>query len=156
MIGLESVKKEFLAIKARVDTAVRQGVDTKGERFGAALLGNPGTGKTTVARLYAKFLSSVGAIPGDHFEETTGSRLANDGIQGCQALIDKILEKGGGVLFLDEAYQIVSGSSTGGPQVLDFLLAEIENLTGKVVFVFAGYRKQMEGFFAHNPGIPSR
>ncbi|OTB10549.1 hypothetical protein K445DRAFT_27497 [Daldinia sp. EC12] len=156
MIGLESVKKEFLAIKARVDTAVRQGVDTKGERFGAALLGNPGTGKTTVARLYAKFLSSVGAIPGDHFEETTGSRLANDGIQGCQALIDKILEKGGGVFFLDEAYQIVSGSSTGGPQVLDFLLAEIENLTGKVVFVFAGYRKQMEGFFAHNPGIPSR
>ncbi|KAI0846858.1 P-loop containing nucleoside triphosphate hydrolase protein [Daldinia vernicosa] len=156
MIGLESVKKEFLAIKARIDTAVRQGVDTKNERFGAALLGNPGTGKTTVARLYAKFLSSVGAIPGDHFEETTGSRLANDGIQGCQALIDKILEKGGGVFFLDEAYQIVSGSSFGGAQVLDFLLAEIENLTGKVVFVFAGYRKQMEGFFAHNPGIPSR
>ncbi|KAI1470408.1 P-loop containing nucleoside triphosphate hydrolase protein [Daldinia caldariorum] len=156
MIGLETVKKEFLAIKARIDTAVRQGVDTKDERFGAALLGNPGTGKTTVARLYAKFLSSVGAISGNHFEETTGSRLANDGIQGCQALIDKILEKGGGVFFLDEAYQIVSGSSTGGPQVLDFLLAEIENLRGKVVFVFAGYRKQMEGFFAHNPGIPSR
>lgn len=57
---------------------------------------------------------------------------------------------------MDEAYQIVSGSSFGGAQVLDFLLAEIENLTGKVVFVFAGYRKQMETFFAHNPGIPSR
>lgn len=156
MIGLESVKKEFLTIKARIDTALRQGADIKDERFGAALLGNPGTGKTTVARLYAKFLSSVGAIPGDHFEETTGSRLANDGIQGCQALIDKILNKGGGVFFLDEAYQIVSGSSFGGAQVLDFLLAEIENLTGKVVFVFAGYRKQMETFFAHNPGIPSR
>ncbi|KAI1807173.1 P-loop containing nucleoside triphosphate hydrolase protein [Daldinia bambusicola] len=162
MIGLETVKKEFLAIKARIDTAVRQGVDTKDERFGAALLGNPGTGKTTVARLYAKFLSSVGVIPGDHFEETTGSRLANDGIQGCQALIDKILEKGGGVFFLDEAYQLVpsvsgmSGGSTRGSQVLDFLLAEIEDLRGKVVFVFAGYRKQMEGFFAHNPGIPSR
>lgn len=117
---------------------------------------NSYTGKTTVARLYAKFLSSVGAIPGDHFEETTGSRLANDGIQGCKALIDQILNKGGGVFFLDEAYQIVSGSSFGGAQVLDFLLAEIENLTGKVVFVFAGYRKQMEAFFAHNPGIPSR
>ncbi|KAL7627407.1 hypothetical protein AAE478_001600 [Parahypoxylon ruwenzoriense] len=156
MIGLESVKKEFLEIKAKVDTSVRQGADLKDERFGAALLGNPGTGKTTVARLYAKFLSSVGAIPGDHFEETTGSRLANDGIQGCKSLIDQILQKGGGVFFLDEAYQIVSGSSFGGAQVLDFLLAEIENLTGKVVFVFAGYRKQMETFFAHNPGIPSR
>ncbi|KAI1386218.1 P-loop containing nucleoside triphosphate hydrolase protein [Hypoxylon trugodes] len=156
MIGLESVKKEFLTIKAKIDTFLRQGADTKDERLGAALLGNPGTGKTTVARLYAKFLSSVGAIPGEHFEETTGSRLANDGIQGCKAMIDKILEKGGGVFFLDEAYQIVSGSSFGGAQVLDFLLAEIENLTGKVVFVFAGYRKQMEAFFAHNPGIPSR
>ncbi|KAI1208325.1 P-loop containing nucleoside triphosphate hydrolase protein [Annulohypoxylon truncatum] len=156
MIGLESVKKEFLTIKARIDTSIRQGTDIKDERFGAALLGNPGTGKTTVARLYAKFLSSVGAIPGDHFEETTGSRLANDGVQGCKALIDEILNKGGGVFFLDEAYQIVSGSSFGGGQVLDFLLAEIENLRGKVVFVFAGYRKQMEAFFAHNPGIPSR
>ncbi|KAI2624345.1 P-loop containing nucleoside triphosphate hydrolase protein [Hypoxylon sp. NC1633] len=156
MIGLESVKREFLTIKAKIDTCLRQGADIKDERLGAALLGNPGTGKTTVARLYGKFLSSVGAIPGDHFEETTGSRLASDGIQGCKALIDQILNKGGGVFFLDEAYQIVSGSSLGGAQVLDFLLAEIENLTGKVVFVFAGYRKQMESFFAHNPGIPSR
>lgn len=113
-------------------------------------------GKTTVARLYGKFLSSVGVIPGSHFEETTGSRLAHDGIQGAQTLLDNLLKSGGGVFFLDEAYQIVSGSSLGGSQVLDFLLAEIENLTGKVVFVFAGYRKQMEAFFAHNPGIPSR
>ncbi|KAI0442324.1 P-loop containing nucleoside triphosphate hydrolase protein [Xylaria telfairii] len=156
MIGLENVKKEFLTIKARVDTTVRQGVDLKGDRFGAALLGNPGTGKTTVARLYGKFLSSMGVIPGSHFEETTGSRLAHDGIQGAQALLDNLLQNGGGVFFLDEAYQIVSSSSIGGSQVLDFLLAEIENHTGRIVFVFAGYRKQMEAFFAHNPGIPSR
>ncbi|KAI0541591.1 P-loop containing nucleoside triphosphate hydrolase protein [Xylaria digitata] len=156
MIGLESVKKEFLNIKARVDTSIRQGVDLKGDRFGAALLGNPGTGKTTVARLYGNFLSSMGVIPGGHFEETTGSRLAHDGIQGAQALLDNLLQNGGGVFFLDEAYQIVSSSSTGGSQVLDFLLAEIENCIGKIVFVFAGYRKQMEAFFAHNPGIPSR
>ncbi|KAI0459614.1 P-loop containing nucleoside triphosphate hydrolase protein [Xylaria acuta] len=156
MIGLQTIKKEFLTIKARVDTTVRQGVDLKGDRFGAALLGNPGTGKTTVARLYGQFLSSVGVIPGSHFEETTGSRLAHDGIQGAQALLDNLLQNGGGVFFLDEAYQIVSSSSLGGSQVLDFLLAEIENHTGKIVFVFAGYRKQMEAFFAHNPGIPSR
>ncbi|KAI5926117.1 P-loop containing nucleoside triphosphate hydrolase protein [Camillea tinctor] len=156
MIGLESVKKQFMNIKTKVDATIRQNTDLKDERLGAALLGNPGTGKTTVARLYAKFLSSVGAIPGDHFEETTGSKLSHDGVQGCKDLIDQILQNGGGVFFLDEAYQIVSSSSAGGKQVLDFLLAEIENLTGKVVFVFAGYRKQMEDFFAHNPGIPSR
>ncbi|KAL1795343.1 hypothetical protein ACET3X_007159 [Alternaria dauci] len=156
MIGLESVKQKFLAIKAQVDTAVRQGVSLKGERFGAALLGNPGTGKTTVARYYSKFLVKVGALPGDHFIESSGSALANNGVSACKASIDKILEEGGGVFFIDEAYQLVSGNSPGGKAVLDYLLAEIENLTGKVVFVLAGYHKQMEAFFAHNPGIPSR
>ncbi|CAN9351619.1 unnamed protein product [Alternaria alternata] len=156
MIGLESVKQQFLAIKAKVDTVVRQGVSLNAERFGAALLGNPGTGKTTVARYYSRFLAEVGALPGDHFIESSGSALANDGVSACKASIDKILEEGGGVFFIDEAYQLVSGNSPGGKAVLDYLLAEIENLTGKVVFVLAGYHKQMEAFFAHNPGIPSR
>lgn len=113
-------------------------------------------GKTTVARLYAQFLVKVGALPGDHFFESSGSALANDGVSACKGYIDKILEAGGGVFFIDEAYQLVSGNSYGGKAVLDFLLAEIENLTGKIVFVLAGYHKQMEAFFAHNPGIPSR
>ena len=82
--------------------------------------------------------------------------MANDGVSACKGHIDKILGKGGGVFFIDEAYQLVSGNSPGGKAVLDFLLAEIENLTGKIVFVLAGYHKQMEAFFAHNPGIPSR
>lgn len=109
-----------------------------------------------MARLYAEFLTSVGALPGNFFKETTGSRLANDGVSGCKSQIEEILNNGGGVLFIDEAYQLVSGQSFGGGGVLDFLLAEVENLTGKVVFVLAGYNKQMEAFFAHNPGIPSR
>ncbi|KAF3228249.1 hypothetical protein TWF106_007498 [Orbilia oligospora] len=156
MIGLESVKQEFLGIKAKVDAVVRQGASLKDERFGAALLGNPGTGKTTVARLYAKFLVKVGALPGSYFHESSGSSLANDGVSACQKHIEKILEEGGGVFFIDEAYQLVSGNSYGGKAVLDYLLAEIENLTGKIVFILAGYHKQMEAFFAHNPGIPSR
>ncbi|KAH7390934.1 P-loop containing nucleoside triphosphate hydrolase protein [Phaeosphaeria sp. MPI-PUGE-AT-0046c] len=156
MIGLETVKEQFLTIKNKIDTLVRQNVPLKGERFGAALLGNPGTGKTTVARLYASFLVKVGALPGDHFFESSGSSLANDGVSAVKKHIDKILEAGGGVFFIDEAYQLVSGNSHGGAAVLDYLLAEIENLTGKIVFVLAGYHKQMEAFFKHNPGIPSR
>jgi hypothetical protein len=156
MIGLESVKRQFLDIKDKVDTIVRQQISLADERFGAVLLGNPGTGKTTVARIYAQFLVEVGALPGGYFLETSGSALANDGINACKAHIDKILEEGGGVFFIDEAYQLVSGNSYGGKAVLDYLLAEIENLTGKIVFVLAGYRKQMEAFFQHNPGIPSR
>lgn len=156
MIGLEQVKDCFLEIKTTVDTKLRQGVSVEAQRYGAALLGNPGTGKTTVARIYAKFLTSIGAIPGSCFEETTGAKLAYDGVQGCETMIDKMLNEGGGVVFIDEAYQLTSGNSAGGGAVLDYLLAKVENLTGKIVFVLAGYNKQMESFFAHNPGLPSR
>ncbi|CAG8072301.1 unnamed protein product [Penicillium salamii] len=155
MVGLESVKAKFLAIKSKVDTSIRQGVSLDRERFGSVLLGNPGTGKTTVARLYARFLAAVGIIPGQQFTETTGSRLANEGVSGCQKLIDDTLKEGGGVIFIDEAYQLVSGSSFGGT-VLDFLLAEVENQTEKIVFILAGYERPMETFFAHNQGLPSR
>ncbi|UKZ81400.1 hypothetical protein TrVFT333_009172 [Trichoderma virens FT-333] len=73
-----------------------------------SLLGNPGTGKTTVARIWGKFLTGIGAIPGDCFKETTGSKLANMGVKGCEDLLEKIKEDGGGVLFIDEAYQLSS------------------------------------------------
>ncbi|KAI3316732.1 P-loop containing nucleoside triphosphate hydrolase protein, partial [Xylariaceae sp. AK1471] len=78
------------------------------------------------------------------------------GVSGCQTLVDNMLNGGGGVIFIDEAYQLTSGNSPGGKSVLDYLLAEVENLTGKIVFVLAGYNKQMESFYAHNPGLPSR
>lgn len=98
----------------------------------------------------------MGVISGIKVEETTGARLAADGVKACQQLIDKLLNAGGGAVFIDEAYQLASKTNIGGQHVLDFLLAEIENLTGKVVFILAGYNKQMETFFAHNPGLPSR
>jgi AAA+ superfamily predicted ATPase len=95
-------------------------------------------------------------IPGNWFEETTGSSLAHGGVSECKKLIDQVLNNDGGVVFIDEAYQLTSGNSPGGRAVLDYLLPEVENLRGKVVFVLAGYVKDMETVFAHNPGIPSR
>ncbi|KAK4228087.1 putative AAA family ATPase [Podospora fimiseda] len=156
MIGLEEVKDKFLSIKSKVDTALRQGVSLATERFSCSMLGNPGTGKTTVARMYADFLTELCVIPGSCFKEDTGAGLANIGVSGCKKLIEEILNGGGGVLFIDEAYQLTSGNNPGGGAVLDYLLAEVENLRGKVVFVLAGYNKQMESFFAHNPGLTSR
>ncbi|KAI6611012.1 hypothetical protein MCOR08_010878 [Pyricularia oryzae] len=153
MIGLEEVKQAFMDIKNRVDTNVRQNVSLQKQRYSAVMLGNPGTGKTTVARLYAKFLASIGVIPGIKFEETTGAKLANMGVSGCQKLLDDMFDDGGGVMFIDEA---VSDKYHGGGAVLDFLLAEVENQSGKIAFVLAGYNKNMESFFAHNPGLPSR
>ncbi|KAK0634459.1 P-loop containing nucleoside triphosphate hydrolase protein [Bombardia bombarda] len=156
MIGLEDVKQAFLSIKSKVDTSLRQGISLDSERFSCSMLGNPGTGKTTAARLYAQFLTEVCVIPGNSFKEATGAGLANMGVSGCKKLIDDILNDGGGVLFIDEAYQLTSGNNPGGGSVLDYLLAEVENLRGKVVFILAGYNKQMESFYAHNPGLPSR
>ncbi|KAL0570784.1 hypothetical protein V5O48_011178 [Marasmius crinis-equi] len=156
LTGLEEVKAQVLKIKARIDVSKRQGVDLRDERFNVVMLGNPGTGKTTVARLYAKFLSSVDALPGDHFIETTGSRIADDGVGGMKKHIAEVLKAGGGAIFVDEAYQLVSETTKSGKEVLNFMLAEMENNVGKVVFILAGYRKEMEKFFEHNPGIPSR
>lgn len=101
-------------------------------------------------------MTSIGVIPGSCFEEETGASIASAGVPGCKKIIDAILNDGGGVLFIDEAYQLTSGNSPGGGAVLDYLLPEVENLCGKVVFILAGYNKQMESFFAHNPGLPSR
>ncbi|KAK0188464.1 P-loop containing nucleoside triphosphate hydrolase protein [Armillaria mellea] len=156
MVGLEAVKKQILRIKAKIDVSKRQNIDISKERFNIVLLGNPGTGKTTVARHYVKFLASLQVLPGLVFEETTGSRLANDGVQGAKKLIEGVINAGGGAIFVDEAYQLTGEHNFQGSQVLDFLLAEMENNVGRIVFILAGYNKQMEKFFEHNPGLPSR
>lgn len=67
-----------------------------------------------------------------------------------------MLQAGGGTIFIDEAYQLTGEHNFNGGQVLDFLLAEMENNVGKLVFILAGYNKEMEKFLEHNPGIPSR
>ncbi|KAJ7494735.1 P-loop containing nucleoside triphosphate hydrolase protein [Mycena galericulata] len=162
MIGLEEVKRQVLEIKAKIDTAARQNVSLKDERFNITFLGNPGTGfgnvagKTTVARHYAKFLASVGILPGTEFIETTGSRMSNDGVDKVKKMLEGVLNAGGGTIFVDEAYQLTAPQNFQGPQVLDFLLAEMENNVGTAVFIFAGYEKEMETFFEHNPGLTSR
>ncbi|THH18626.1 hypothetical protein EW146_g2397 [Bondarzewia mesenterica] len=156
MVGLEDVKQQVLVIKDKVDIVKRQNSDLKGERFNVSMLGNPGTGKTTVARHYGKFLASVQVIPGSLFIETTGSGLAQDGIPGIKKKIETVINAGGGTIFVDEAYQLTGQHNFQGGQVLDYLLAEMENHVGKIVFIFAGYNKEMEKFFEHNPGLPSR
>lgn len=98
----------------------------------------------------------MGILPGSEFVEITGSSLANEGVAGAKKHLEKLSNAGGGAFFLDEAYQLALGHNYGGKPVLDFLLAEIENQVGKIVFIFAGYKKQMEAVFEHNPGLESR
>ena len=98
----------------------------------------------------------MGVIHGTTFVETTGSRLANDGVGGAKQVIETLVKAGGGTFFIDEAYQLTEAHNPEGKKVLDFLLAEIENQVGKIVFLFAGYSREMEKFFEHNPGLTSR
>ncbi|KAH8883086.1 ATPases of the AAA+ class [Thozetella sp. PMI_491] len=159
MIGLESVKRRFMEIKNLVDTTRRQGVDLEKEYFGCLLVGNPGTGKTTVAALYGNLLSSLDIVPGSQYETNSGSQLADSGIEGCMKLIEKVetssYDSPGGVILIDEADQLLSGqgSSSG---MLEYLAGEIDRLRGKVVFVFAGCPKPMESFLGSTPGLQSR
>ena len=95
-------------------------------------------------------------IPAATFEERTGALLAHEGVSGAQKLLDDVTKSGGGVIFIDEAYQLTSGNNSGGGAVLDYLLAEMENRVGTLVFILAGYNKEMEKFFEHNPGLKSR
>jgi hypothetical protein len=98
----------------------------------------------------------VHILPSSKFIETTGSRLASEGIPGAEKHLKNLLKDGGGTLFIDEAYQLTSAHNPGGASVLDFLLAEMENHVGKLVFILAGYNKEMEQFWGHNPGLKSR
>ncbi|TGJ78341.1 hypothetical protein E0Z10_g10423 [Xylaria hypoxylon] len=156
LTGLEEIKEKFLNIKAKIETVERQGIDMRKERMGMVMLGNPGTGKTTVARIYARFLASVGALPGKQFVEITGSGLANEGVAGTKKMIEGLVKAGGGVFFIDEAYQLTSGNNHAGKNVLDFILTEIEDRRGTIAFILAGYVKEMEKFCEHNPGFDSR
>lgn len=154
MIGLEVVKRKFVQLNTLFGTANRQGLDFSGERLGTVFIGNPGTGKSRVAEIYANFLHILEAVPNDTLTTIAGTRLVADGVQGCVKLLDQ-MKKDGGVLVVEEAHQMIHSDAGGGGSVLDYLLSEVEKLKGKVVFLFAGYGKQMEAFCAHSPTFPN-
>lgn len=99
-------------------------------------------------------LADLGIIPGTTFIETTGSDLAHGGIGAVKEHILELEREGGGSYFVDETYQLIEEQS--GRAVINFLLTEIDNRMGKIVFIFAGYAKPMEKFLGHNAGLQSR
>jgi hypothetical protein len=111
-------------------------------------------GKTTVAHIYAKFLNAVGVLSSSKIEETSGTKLADEGPQAAQNLIHNLLAAGGGILFVDEAYQLTAPCApTTGRQVLHILLTAMEKHSCELVVIFVGYKKEMESFFENNPGL---
>lgn len=157
MTGLESVKADVLSLFHKVKLSKEQQKDLTNSNFNTRFDGNPGTGKTTVANIYTKFLIEVGVLPeGCSVLKRTGSELSNNGVTQLEKDLTVLKEDGGGVVFVDEAYQL---NDTQGHRILDFILAHAERMKGEfgcLVWIFAGYKNQMDDLFKHNVGLPSR
>lgn len=150
LVGMEKPKSQFMAIKNLVTTARRQNANLAEERFGAVFVGGPGSGKSTVAELYADFLSTLQIVPCSSFEKTTGTRLASGGVAAVRDIIQRLewtnmdqedCRRSWGVILIDEAHEMAHNTL-----IFNFLMDEVRRLQGDVVFLFTGPRDEMQSF----------
>jgi type VII secretion ATPase EccA len=164
-VGMVDVKEQI----ARLESSVRAdkqrealGLPVRSKSQHLLLKGPPGTGKTTIARVIAKLLCAADVLPSDTFVETSRSDLVDSVIGGSEkkiaTIINRIIDDGGGVLFIDEAYALTDSGSDNdfGPLVIAELLRAMVNHAGKLMVIAAGYADKMQEFLDSNDGLRSR
>ena len=159
LIGLMEVKREINILISYVRLQKRrkeEGLKTPSISLHMIFSGNPGTGKTTVARLFSKILYELGYLSKGHVVETSRSGLVAGYLGQTAIKTEEMVNRAlGGVLFIDEAYSLASGDEYGS-EAIDTLLKLMEDHREDFVVVAAGYPRLMDKFLASNPGLASR
>ena len=162
MIGLDEVKKMVRSlIKNEQAKKLRKekGLSVPDSSLQFVFSGNPGTGKTTVARLLGKLLKSIGVLPSGHLVEAGRDKLVAGYIGQSEEKTTKALnEARGGILFIDEAYSLTNTGSDNdyGKVVVDTIVKYMEDNRNTTSIIVAGYKREMEQFLEVNPGLKSR
>lgn len=164
LVGLKSVKTEIGRIinLAKVDAMRhRRGLKTADMSFHMVFSGNPGTGKTTVARLLGRIFKGLGLLSKGHLVEVDRSSLCADYVGQTATKTKKVIQSAmGGVLFIDEAYSLNARTSPGtqdyGNEAVSTLLKEMEDHREDLIVIVAGYTDLMDDFISMNPGLESR
>ncbi len=161
MIGLQSVKdqvKELVDLVKVQKMREAQGLPKVEMSYHCIFTGNPGTGKTTVARLYGKILHKLGIIDAENFVEADRSTLVGSYIGATEEKVNEAVNAAmDGVLFIDEAYALYNESEIDfGREAVDVLLKKMEDNRDRLVVILAGYEGKMERLFEMNEGMRSR
>ena len=161
LVGLAPVKEYVFGLADNLQVQQRRaaaGLKTASLSMHMIFTGNPGTGKTTIARLVAKYLKAIGALNGGQLVEVTRADLVGRYTGHTAPLTNSVIESAlGGVLFIDEAYSLYRGEQDSfGLEAIDTLVKGMEDHRDELVVILAGYTREMETFLTANSGLASR
>ena len=161
LVGLAPVKDYVFGLADNLQVQQRRaaaGLKTASLSMHMIFTGNPGTGKTTIARLVARYLKAIGALKGGQLVEVTRADLVGRYTGHTAPLTNSVIESAlGGVLFIDEAYSLYRGEQDSfGLEAIDTLVKGMEDHRDELVVILAGYTREMETFLTANSGLASR
>ena len=161
LVGLAPVKEYVFGLADNIQVQQRRaaaGFKTASLSMHMIFTGNPGTGKTTIARLVARYLKAIGALKGGQLIEVGRGDLVGRYTGHTAPLTNNVIESAlGGVLFIDEAYSLYRGEQDSfGLEAIDTLVKGMEDHRDELVVILAGYTKEMETFLTANSGLASR